>query len=88
MQKVADYLAIVIDESPLKQREIAEQVGWNRPNFVSLIKKGDAKIPLEKVSVLASALSIDATDLMIRCLREYQPAVLDVLNIQADRSPI
>jgi len=80
MQKVAEYISVEIDRSRLKQYEIAQRVGWNRPNFISMVKKGNVRVPLAKVGPLADALGIDKKDLMIRCLREYHPEVLEVMQ--------
>lgn len=82
MQNVAEYISVQIEKSHLKQYEISKQVGWNRPNFLSILKKGGARLPLDKVAPLADALGINKQDLMIRCLREYQPEVLEVLPLR------
>ena len=41
------------------QIEIAAEVGFVNPNMMSLIKNGSIKVPLDRVSKLASALDCD-----------------------------
>lgn len=72
---VAKYIEKTIDLNGLRQRDIADAVGWENPNMVSIIKSGQSKVPLEKVFPLAKALNLDPTDLFIRVFSEYYPGL-------------
>ena len=41
------------------QREIAIQAGFPNPNYVSMIKAGSSKLPLDRVPSMAKALDVD-----------------------------
>lgn len=74
---VAKYIAKIIDTNGINQRDIADAVGWENPNMVSIIKRGGTKIPLDRVFPLARALELDPMDLFVRVMSEYHPGVWD-----------
>lgn len=43
----------------IDQREIALQAGYEKPNVLSMFKRGETKVPLNKVIPLAKALRVD-----------------------------
>jgi transcriptional regulator with XRE-family HTH domain len=64
---LTDYLIKQIDivtSMGKTQRDIAEALGYNRPNMISMMKYGDVKIPLAKVPALAKVLNVDPAHLM------------------------
>src|SRR5438477_4565409 len=80
--KVAIYLHKHIAAISYKksQREIAQEVGWTRPNMISMIKSGDAKVPWGSVSALAKAIEADPADLFRLALEEYWPEAHDAIG--------
>lgn len=70
---VATYVSHLIALSHKTQREIAEEAGFESRNILSMIKAGDTKLPLNRVSTLARALDIDTGLLLRLTLREYMP---------------
>jgi transcriptional regulator with XRE-family HTH domain len=46
------------------QREIASEIGYDKPNILSMFKRGESKVPLEKVPALARALDSDPKHLL------------------------
>ncbi len=46
LSPTAQMLARAIDESDLTQREIADRVGVNHPNVLSMMKQGLTRVPL------------------------------------------
>lgn len=62
------------------QREIAAEIGYDRPNMLSMIKSGDAKLPLDKVPALAKALGVDARHLFRLTLEQHHPEVARVAH--------
>ena len=58
---LARYLDKRIDELRgfKTQREIAAEIGYKRPNIVSMLKTGETKVPLEKLPAFARALEAD-----------------------------
>lgn len=55
------------------QREIANEIGYYKPNMISMFKRGEAKVPLEKIPQLAKALNVDAGHLFRLALEQYWP---------------
>ncbi|RTL86128.1 MAG: XRE family transcriptional regulator [Hyphomicrobiales bacterium] len=62
------------------QREIAAEIGYDRPNIISMIKNGDTKLPLDKVPALAKALEVDPKHLFRLALEQHHPDVARVAH--------
>jgi len=75
------FLARKIDElkPDLTQREIAQRLGIRSVNFVSMMKTGAARVPLEKLPALAEILGVDPAHLVRLGLEQYWPE-LDVVS--------
>lgn len=72
---IAKYLDKQIDslKGVKTQREIADEIGYDKPNMVSMFKRGEAKVPLDKIPQLAKALGVDAGHLFRLALEQYWP---------------
>lgn len=71
--RLATYVAKQIDAlKPFKSRaQIAQEVGYDRPNVVSMIKTGDLRMPLDKVPAFAKALGVDVALLMRLAIEQH-----------------
>ena len=78
--KVADYIAAQIVICGKSQKEIAEEVGFPKANVLTMIKKGQTKLPIKRVPKMAIALDVDPARLMKICLAEYHPEILQVIE--------
>lgn len=74
--KVADFIARKINESGKSQKEIAEACGWPKPNFITMLKKGDSKVPLDKIGPLAEVLDVEPVYFFWLVMQEYYPDTL------------
>ncbi len=70
---VAEYLAKMIEISEKSQKNIAHEVGYTRPNVLSMMKQGLIKVPVDKAPALARALNVDPAYFLGLVLREYMP---------------
>jgi len=70
---VAEYLTEQIRLSGKTQHEIAQEAGFNKPNIISMFKKGETKLPLSKVGPMARALGVDPVVLFRMVMNEYEP---------------
>jgi transcriptional regulator with XRE-family HTH domain len=73
---IAEYLTKQIEISVgmgKNQREIAQEIGYDKPNMISMFKRGEAKVPLDKIPLLARSLNIDAAFLFRLALQQYWP---------------
>jgi transcriptional regulator with XRE-family HTH domain len=75
------FLSKRIDElkPELTQREIAHRLGVRSVQFVSMMKTGAARVPLEKLPLLAEILGVDPAHLVRLGLGQYWPE-LDVVS--------
>lgn len=78
--EVAELLAAAIKASPKSQAKIAQEVGFKSKNFLTMVKQGSSKLPIEKVPEVAAVLKIDAKFLLKKCYQEYQPGRWEVLK--------
>jgi len=77
---VADYLTQQIALSGKPQKEIAEELNYDKPNIITMFKQGKTKLPLNKVSPLAKSLGLDPVHLLRIVLLEYAPETWEVLS--------
>lgn len=79
---IAVYLSKQIEAlSGVKsQREIAYEVGYEKPNIISMLKRGETKVPLDKVPALAKALHVDPTHLFRLALEQHSPQVAKIFQ--------
>ena len=53
------------------QIEIAEALGYDRPQIITMFKQGRTRVPLNKIGPLARALGADPARMMRLALEEY-----------------
>jgi transcriptional regulator with XRE-family HTH domain len=72
---IAKYIDKKIDElkGVKTQREIAQEAGYETPNIISMLKRGESKVPLEKIPLLAKALGVDPAHMFRLALEQYWP---------------
>ena len=73
--KTANFIDQRIEhlKSVKSQRDIALAMGFKTPNVLSMIKRGEMKVPLEKIPALAKALDVDPAHLFRLALEQYWP---------------
>lgn len=70
-ETVAATISRAIHKSGKTNREIAAEVGFPRPNFISMLKSGATRVPLGRVHRLALAIDLDPAELLEQAFREY-----------------
>lgn len=70
---VAEYIKRQMEIVGKKQTELANDIGFAKPNMLSMIKTGSTKVPMQKIVPLAKALGIDKVFLFRKIMMEYQP---------------
>jgi transcriptional regulator with XRE-family HTH domain len=72
---IAKYLDKKIEElkGVKTQREIAMEIGYDKPNLISMFKRGESRVPLDKIPLLAKALGVDPAHLFRLALEQYWP---------------
>lgn len=77
---VAKFLSEQIDLSPKTQREIAELVGFETPNIISVLKEGHMKVPVSRIETLATVLGINPSYFIRMVLEEYMPETWEAVE--------
>ncbi|MGZ8172952.1 MAG: hypothetical protein ACXWT0_03895 [Methylobacter sp.] len=68
-----EYLEGKINASDIKQSEMAEELGFAKPNIITMFKQGKTRVPLEKVPGFAKVLKLDPKMLLRMAMLEYCP---------------
>ena len=78
---IAKYIDKKIDE--LKgvetQREIAQEAGYEMANIISMFKRGESKVPLDRIPLLSKALGVDPAHMFRLALEQYWPDRGDII---------
>lgn len=77
---VAEYLTKAMELSGKTQREIGQEVGYLRPNVLSMMKMGQTKVPVDKIPSLARSCGVDPVVFLRIAMHEYYPELWEVLN--------
>lgn len=80
LPKAASFLSAAIASSGLTQKEVARRAGFNRSNFVSMMKSGETKIPISRVPSLARACGVSELKLLEIVLSEDHPEMWRVIK--------
>jgi transcriptional regulator with XRE-family HTH domain len=60
-------------QSRKSQREIAAEIGYEKANMISMFKRGETKVPIDKIPALAQALECDVAHLFRLAMEQYWP---------------
>lgn len=80
LPSVKDYLTNQIDICSKSQREIAFEIGYEKPNIITMFKQGHTKLPINKVGPMAKALGVDPAYLLRIVINDYMPELLDAIE--------
>jgi transcriptional regulator with XRE-family HTH domain len=73
---LAQYISKQVDvqvSMGKNQRQIAQEIGYDKPNMISMFKRGEAKVPLDKIPALAKALNVDPAYMFRLAIQQYWP---------------
>jgi hypothetical protein len=71
--KVAARISALLEVSDRTQPQIAQELGYNRANIISMFKTGTTKVPINKLGPLAVALNADPGHMVRLGLETYYP---------------
>ena len=79
---IAKYLDRHIDtlKGVKTQREIAAEIGYEKPNMISMFKRGEVRVPLDKIPLLAKAIDADPAHLFRLALEQYWPGLGETIR--------
>lgn len=71
-----EFLSDKIDQSGIKQSDMAEELNFDRPNIISMFKAGKTRVPLRCIPQMAKILNLDPKMMLRRAMLEYAPETL------------
>lgn len=77
---VAEFLADSIALINKTQAQIAAECGFESANVITMFKKGQTKLPINRVGSLAKALDVDPAHLLRLVLLEYLPDTWETIE--------
>lgn len=80
VSKVAKLIEELIENSGKKQKEISEELGYEKPNIITMFKQGQTRLPIPKVPLMAKALDVDPVYLLRVVMEEYEPETWAVIE--------
>jgi transcriptional regulator with XRE-family HTH domain len=78
-RNVAEYISMQLHLCGKSQTQIAEEVGFEKPNVITMIKQGKTKVPLNKIGSMAKALEVDPVFFFRMVMNEYMPDLMDMI---------
>ena len=78
--EVSVFLTKLIEKSGKTRKEIANEAGFEKPSMISMLMKGEARLPITKLGSLAKAVNANPAHLLKLCLREYHSDIWDAMN--------
>lgn len=77
---VAEYLTQQINLSGKSQVEIAQEVGYDKANVITMFKQGKTRLPINKAPAFAKALGVDPVHMLRLVMNEYSPETWAVID--------
>ena len=72
----------LINASDKTQTDIAEEIGYDNVNMITMFKSGRTRVPMEKVVPLCEALGADGGHMLRRWFNTYMPNALQTIHEQ------
>ncbi|MCJ8601088.1 hypothetical protein MWH03_00640 [Klebsiella pneumoniae] len=79
-KRVAAFLDAAIIAAGETHASLAEKLGYDSVNIISMFRCGKTHLPLSKVSDFARVLRVDEMELLKLVLQERQPEVFKILE--------
>lgn len=77
---VARRVTEMVNSSEKTQMQIANELGYQKANIITMFKQGVTKVPLSKAGALARACDADPLEFLRLCLDEYSSETLKAIE--------
>lgn len=77
---VAKYISQQLQMCGKSQIEVANEIGYDNANVITMFKQGKTKLPIVKVKLLAKSLGVDPVFLLKLVMTEYMSDTWDVIS--------
>lgn len=78
---IAEYISQQIAFCGKSQKDIAEEMGYTKPNIITMFKQGKTKIPVNKVPAFAKAIGVDQIHMLRLVMNEYMEDTWGVIEL-------
>ncbi|SNR78283.1 hypothetical protein [Puniceibacterium sediminis] len=78
---------LIAEASGKTQTEIANEVGFERSNVISMLKTGVMRMPIERIPAFSRATGIDPLMLTRVAMREYMPETWSAISRTVEPVP-
>lgn len=83
---VKSVLKIGMKDQNLKNSDMQNALGYNKPNVIAMMKTGSMRLPVSKTLMVAKMLHIDPIFLLGKVVEENDPELWDVISaVMADQ---
>ena len=79
MNDVAEFFDWAIDRLDLTDEQLAEELGFGKPGIITMMRRGQLKLPLQQIPAIARAVDVDPAFMLRMALAEYMPEVFEVM---------
>jgi len=79
LNNTAEFLDWAIDRANLTDKEFADALGVMKPGVITMMRRGQVKLPLQQVPAIARAVDVDPAFMLRMALAEYMPEVFEVM---------
>jgi hypothetical protein len=76
---VAKMVTRICNQSDKSQAEISQEMGFWKPNVITMIKQGRINMPIGRIPAFCKATDSDANALLSAVLEQNHPEIVDVL---------
>jgi len=70
----------LIIESGKSNGDIAEAMGYDKPNIISMLKSGKTRLPADRITDFSKAVGFDAGQLLREWFAAFEPDVLPAIE--------
>lgn len=79
-QAISEYIRDKIDTCKFKQNEIAEILGYDNPNVITMFKQGRTKLPVYVIPKLAKIIEVDPAVMLDKVMNAYEPEKYEAIK--------
>lgn len=79
-QSIKEFVTDAIAASDKSQKEIADEMGLDNANLITMWKNGSSRVPPNRILSLANALEVDAWFFLRLALLEYYPQLYAIIE--------
>lgn len=77
---LTDQIDLIVGRGEKTQKQIAAELGYTKPNIITMFKQGLTNLPINKVELMAKAIHADPVYLLRLALEEYMPEAYETIT--------